>query len=76
MRKSSPAWTIHGKKNQKKLITIIPGPGAYNPTSIHLDTSPHYTAQSSSRVRTVISPTPGPGTYDTRYIGDSSPRPM
>lgn len=75
MKKSSPAWTISGRKSEASKERS-PGPGAYSPTASHLDASPKYAIGKSSRVLTLDMTNPGPGSYDPQNPGKKSPRAM
>ena len=73
MRKSSPAWTLRGRKSEKS-VNIVPGPGAYNPTSSHMESSPKYAIGKSSRIIKSDVNNPGPGAYDPKNSGKANPR--
>ena len=70
MRKSSPAWSIRGRKIEK-IKEAIPGPGSYSPNSSHFESSPKYGTSRSPR-DFKAKDTPGPGAYES-FVRSGSP---
>jgi Sperm-tail PG-rich repeat len=75
MKKSSPAWTLRGRKSEPKVITV-PGPGYYNPSDFNLESSPKHVIGKSSRILKSNFTNPGPGAYSPKDHLKLSPRPM
>lgn len=73
MKTSSPAWTLRGRKSEKS-VNSVPGPGAYNPTSLHLESSPNYAIGKSLRIIKSDMNNPGPGSYEPKNAGKLNPR--
>ena len=75
MKKSSPAWTLRGRKKDHN-TNIVPGPGTYNPNSSNLGKAPQYRIGKSSRIILNNSHNPGPGSYTPKDSRKLSPRAM
>lgn len=75
MKKSSPAWSLRGRKSDT-YQNNVPGPGSYNPNLSNLEKSPTYRIGKSNRLLRNFSNNPGPGSYDPKLQSKLSPRAM
>jgi hypothetical protein len=73
MIKKEPAWTFQGGRLPDKKFSV-PGPGAYNPSSIHLENPPGCMIGKSSKTAKSITINPGPGSYSPNSSSKLSPR--
>lgn len=73
MQKSAPAWTLQGRRSSP-LKEHVPGPGTYNPSSTHMESSPQCKIGKSLRVFRSQIDYPGPGSYSPKDFSKASPR--